>query len=118
MQENTDRETQSGAAPPEMEAHRNAIGEMLQKLSEKGIDLEKVAESAGISTTDVDALSHDDLLSLTTYIGKSHPEVLQSVSARYPAAQQLIAMLSGGSLGGMLGGIFGRQEPEDPEHKT
>ena len=112
MQENTDQGTGSSAAPHEMEAHRNAIGEMLQKLSEKGIDVEKVAESAGASGADVDALSHDDLLSLTTYIGKNHPEVLKSVSEKYPAVQQLMAMLSGGSLGGMLGGIFGRQEPE------
>jgi hypothetical protein len=99
------------AAPHEVEAHRNAVGAMLQNLSDKGIDVEKLAEQAGVSSADITALSHDDIGSLTVYIAKNHPEVLQSVAAKFPDAQGLIGLFAGsGGLSGMLSGLIGSKE--------
>ncbi|HEY9791349.1 MAG TPA: hypothetical protein V6D22_13180 [Candidatus Obscuribacterales bacterium] len=98
MQENADQK-----AGGQVQARRNAIGEVLQRLSDKGIDVEGIAENAGVPTADVNALSHDDLISLTAYISQNHPEVLKNVSERFPALQGLIGMLEGGELQGILG---------------
>lgn len=103
----------ASAAPHEVDAHRNALGEMIQTLSDKGIDVQKLAEQAGVQSTDIDELSHGDLANLTAYIAQNHPEVLSSVASRFPAAQGLIGMFaSGGALSGMLGGIFARKEQD------
>jgi hypothetical protein len=95
------------AAPHEVEAHRNAIGDMLQSLSDKGIDVAKLAQQAGVSSADIDQLSHDDLGSLTVFIARNHPEVLQAVAARYPAAQGLIGMFASNSgFANVVAGFF------------
>ena len=103
------------AAPHEVEAHRNMLGDALQSLSDKGIDVDALAEKAGVSSSDVDALNHDDLANLTQYVAQNHPEILQQVTDRYPAAQGLLGMVLGGNQGGssggsggFLGGILGR----------
>ena len=105
--------TLSNAAPHEITAHRNALGNMLQALSAKGIDDEQLAEKAGVPSNDVDALSHDDLVALTVYIAQNHADVLQSVAARFPAAQRLMAVISGNQLGDVLGGIFGSKPRQE-----
>lgn len=91
------------AAPHEVEAHRSMIGEALQHLSDEGIDVDEIAEDAGINSSDVDALSNDDLATLTQYVAQNHPEVLQTVSDRFPAAQGLLSSLTGDD---GIGGIF------------
>jgi hypothetical protein len=99
----------ANASPQEVEAHRNMLGDTLQQLSDQGIDVNSLAEKAGISSADVDALSHDDIAQLTSYLSQNHPEVLQSVSERFPAAQGLLSSLTGaGDGGGALGGLLNR----------
>ena len=103
----------ASAPAHEVEAHRNALGEMMQQLSDKGIDVERLAEQAGLQSTDIQEMSHGDLAGLTAYIAQNHPEVLGTVASRFPAAQGLIGMIGGaGGLGGMLGGFFGRKPQE------
>jgi len=87
------------------QAHRNFIGDALQHLSDRGIDVESLAEKAGVSSADVDNLTQDDLGQLTQYVQQNHPEALQAVSSRYPEAQGILSSLGGG--GGFLGKLFG-----------
>lgn len=91
------------AAPHEVEAHRGMLGDAMQHLSEEGIDVDEIAEDAGISTSDVDALSNDDLTTLTQYVAQNHPEVLQAAADRFPAAQNLLSAITGDD---GIGGIF------------
>jgi len=103
--DSTDDGASALAAAPahEVAAHRNMLGDVLQNLSDSGIDVEELAERAGIDSADIDALSHDDLASLTQYVTQHHPEVVDEVSSRFPAAQGLLGMLSGGGLGRFFG---------------
>src|SRR4051794_34109235 len=63
-EENDDAEDDDGeqtvasAAPHEVEAHRNLIGTALQHLTDQGIDVESLAEQAGISSADVEEMTH------------------------------------------------------------
>ncbi len=103
----------ANAAPEDVDAHRNMIGEALQNLSDRGIDVESLAEKAGVSSADVDAMDHDDLATMTQYVAQHHPEVMQEVTDRFPQAQGLLGMVLGGSGGqsgggGFLGGLLGR----------
>jgi hypothetical protein len=96
-----DSDADSGAGS---QTHRNFIGEALQHLSDRGIDVEGLAEKAGVSSTDVNNLTEDDLGQLTQYIQQNHPEAIQAVSDRFPAAQGILSALGGG---GFLGKLFG-----------
>ena len=99
-------QTVANAAPHEAAAHRNMIGDALQRLSDQGIDVDSLAERAGVQSSDVDELSHGDLAGITQYIAQHHPEALQAVESRYPAAQGLLGALTGGG-GGIFGRLFG-----------
>ena len=99
----------ANATPDEVEAHRSMLGEVMQSLADEGIDIDEIAEDAGISTSDVDALGHDDIATLTQYVAQNHPEVLQTVSDRFPAAQNLLGALTGGGgdgIGGFITKLF------------
>ena len=98
----SDDDTDSGAGS---QTHRNFIGEALQHLSDRGIDVDSLAEDAGVSSADVNNLSDDDLGQLTQYIQQNHPQALQAVSDRFPQAQGILSSLGGG--GGFLGKLFG-----------
>ena len=93
----------AGASGHEVAAHRNMLGDVMQNLSGSGIDVEALAERAGIDSADVDALSHDDLATLTQYVTQHHPDVVQEAAGRFPAAQGLLGMLSGGGFGKFFG---------------
>ena len=95
----------ANASPDVVEAHRNMLGEVMQHLADNGIDIDEIAEDAGIHSSDVDALGHDDLATLTHYVAQNHPEVLQTVADRFPAAQGLLGTLTGGD-GGGIGGFI------------
>ena len=97
----------AGAAPHEQDAHRNMIGEALKNLSDRGIDVDSLAEKAGVSSGDVNELEHGDLSTMTKYLAQNHPEALQSVAGRFPAAQGILSSVTGGQ-GGMFGGMLGK----------
>lgn len=98
----------ANAHPDEVEAHRNLIGDVLSHLSDRGIDIDAIAEDAGVSSSDVQELTHGDLAGMTQYLAQNHPELLQSVSDRYPAAQNILgAVTGGGGIGGILGRFLG-----------
>ena len=94
------------ASDDEVDAHRNMLGEVIQNLADNGVDVDELAEKAGIESADVDALSHDDLATLTQYVAQNHSDLVQNVSDRFPAAQGLLGAITGGG-GGLLGKLFG-----------
>ncbi len=98
----------SDAAPQEVDAHRNMIGDALQQLSDRGIDVDELAEKAGVSSADVNELDHGDLAGITQYLAQNHPELMQEVSSRFPQAQGLLSSVLGGSGGSGLSGLLGR----------
>ncbi len=103
----------AGAAPEEVDAHRSLLSEAMQMLQGQGVDTDAVASQAGAATTDPQQMSHGDLLSTTLALARQHPEVLQMVAQRFPAAQGLLGSVLGGgggqaAGGGLLGGLLGR----------
>jgi len=94
------------------DTHRGVLAGVLDTLQQNGVDVDALAQRAGVATADVDALKHDDLMQLAQYVQQNHPEILQQVAARIPAAQGLLGMLGGGSGGdsggGGIGGMIGR----------
>jgi len=92
------------ASPQEVDAHRGILSGVLEQLSSRGIDVASLAEKAGVSTDDVNALSHDDLAGLTGYLAQHHPQELAGVASQFPQAQGLLGSLLGGAGGG--GGAF------------
>ena len=60
---------------------------------------------AGVGTTDPSQMSHGDLVSTTLALARAHPEVMQMVASRFPAAQGLLgSVLGGGAAQGAEGG--------------
>lgn len=96
----------ANAAPHEVDAHRNMIGDALQRLTDQGIDVESLAQRAGVDSADVNELTHGDLANITQYLTQHHPEALQAVSDRYPAAHGILGILTGGG-GGFFSHLFG-----------
>lgn len=106
-----DSQDMDAATPVNMEEHRGMLGGVIQQLEANGINVDDLAQRVGIPTADVDALSHDDLMSLAQYVATNHPEVLQQVAENFPAAQGLLGLLGAGGAqggGGLLGGLLGR----------
>ena len=99
-QDNGDPDSGAGS-----QTHRNFLGDALQHLSDRGIDVDSLAEKAGVDSADVDNLSQDDLSQLTQNVQQNHPDALQAVGDRYPQAQGILSSLGGG--GGFLGKLFG-----------
>lgn len=83
------------ASDSEVSAHRNLIGDVLEKLSDNGIDVDELAEKAGVDSSDVDALSHDDLAGLTQYVTQHHPGIVQRIADNYPDAQGILGFFTG-----------------------
>lgn len=103
----------------EVEAQRGLLSEALGALSRQhGIDPFQVAQQAGVGTPDVNALGAGDLAQLTIHLARTNPEILHAVAQHFPAAQPLLAILTGGQAtpvnsgggigGGILGGLLGR----------
>ena len=96
----------SNAPDHVVDAHRNMLGSALDNLKNQGVDVESLAEKAGVSSSDMDELSNGDLASMTSYLSANHPEVLQAAASRFPAAQGLLSSLTSGG-GGFLGKFLG-----------
>lgn len=101
------------AAPEQVDAHRGLLAEAMQMLQGQGVDAGAVASGAGAATTDPQQMSHGDMMSTTMALARQHPEVMQMVAQKFPAAQGLLgSVLGGGGAqaggGGMLGGLLGK----------
>lgn len=104
------------AAPEEVDAHRGLLSQALSHLGGQGVDVQSLLGQAGVGTTDPSQMSHSDLVSTTLALARSHPEVVQMISSRFPAAQGLLSSVLGGGAsqgaagegGGALGGLLGR----------
>lgn len=105
------------ADPEAQGAHQNMLSEALGHLGGQGVDVQGLLGQAGVGTTDPSQMSHGDLVSTTMALARSHPEVLQMVASRFPAAQGLLGSVLGGGAaqgaegqagGGMLGGLLGK----------
>ena len=108
------------ADPEAQDAHKDMLSEALGHLGGQGVDVQSLLGQAGVGTTDPSQMSHGDLVASTLALARSHPEVLQMVASRFPAAQGLLGSVLGGGAaqgaegadgqagGGMLGGLLGR----------
>ena len=104
------------ADPEAQGAHKDMLSEALGHLGGQGVDVQGLLGQAGVGTTDPSQMSHGDLVSTTLALARSHPEVLQMIASRFPAAQGLLGSVLGGGAaqgaegqaGGMLGGLLGR----------
>jgi len=67
-------------------AHRRLIGDVLQKLADRGFDVEDLAEQAGVGGHDPETLSADDLGVLTQFLAGHFPDVFEALQHRYPDA--------------------------------
>ena len=105
-------EAVENASPAESDAHKGMLGEVLDMLQSQGIDLDQLAQQYGLPHVDVDNLNGAQLAQLTQQLATQHPELLAQVAERFPAAQGILGMLTGGGSGGAggggLGGILGR----------
>ena len=104
------------ADPEAQDAHKDMLSEALGHLGGQGVDVQSLLGQAGVGTTDPSQMSHGDLVATTLALARSHPEVMQMVASRFPAAQGLLGSVLGGGAaqggeaagGGMLGGLLGR----------
>jgi len=105
------------AEPEAQDAHKDMLSEALSHLGGQGVDVQGLLGQAGVGTTDPSQMSHGDLISTTMALAQSHPEVLQMIASRFPAAQGLLGSVLGGGAaqgaegqagGGMLGGLLGK----------
>lgn len=77
-------------AANEVEAGRNALGELLGTLQDNGVDIDALAQQAGVDGTDIDDMEHGELVALAKHVAASHPELVQDTLGRYPVAQGLL----------------------------
>ena len=106
------------ADPEAQDAHKDMLSEALGHLGGQGVDVQSLLGQAGVGTTDPSQMSHGDLVASTLALARAHPEVLQMIASRFPAAQGLLGSVLGGGAaagaegqaggGGLLGGLLGR----------
>ena len=104
------------ADPEAQDAHKDMLSEALGQLGGQGVNVQSLLGAAGVGTTDPSQMSHGDLVATTMALAAAHPEVMQMVASRFPAAQGLLGSVLGGgaaqggesSGGGLLGGLLGR----------
>jgi hypothetical protein len=88
-----DTSASADASQDPSDSHRAALGSVLQSLQSRGIDVDALAQDAGVDSADVNALEGDDLTQLTQYVQQAHPELTQQVFSRFPLAQSLLGDL-------------------------
>lgn len=74
----------------EVEQGRNALGSLLGTLQNNGVDIDALAQQAGVDTTDIDDMEQGDLIALAKHVSATHPELAQGVLDRFPVAQGLL----------------------------
>ena len=101
----------ANVAPAEVDAHKDMLSEALGMLNGQGFDLGTIAQNFGLPHLDLNNLNAAQIVQLTQQLAQQHPEIVQEVAQRYPAAQGILGYLTGGSStggGGFLGGILGK----------
>ena len=84
------------ASPQSADATRNALGTMLGQLQSRGVDVNALAQQAGLDTADVDDMEHGDMIALAKHVAGAHPELAQTVLGQFPAAQGILGRFLGG----------------------
>lgn len=85
----TDEET------PVDDTHREAVGAAVAQAQSQGLDMGQLSQQLGLSTDDVNAMTHGDLMSVAKHLASEHPEIAQNLLGRIPV------------IGGLLGSLFG-----------
>jgi hypothetical protein len=96
------------ANPEADQQQRGFLQEAMSVLSSQGVSPDAVAQQAGVSSANPSQLPHQDLIALSMHLLEQHPEVVQQIAHRFPAAQGVLGMLGGQSGESMLGGLLGR----------
>ena len=99
------------AAPEDVAAHRDLLGQIMGHLSGQGVNVQSLLGQAGVGTTDPGQMSHGDLVSTTLALARAHPEVVTEIANRFPEAGGLLSDVlgaGGAAGGGPLGGLLGR----------
>jgi hypothetical protein len=94
----------------EISEYRNLLGDVLEEISDRmGEFNEGIAQRAGLSTADIDAMTHQELALLARYTAQNYPDIFAEVAARYPAVEGMIPTLldqsDDGGGGSYLGGV-------------
>jgi hypothetical protein len=91
----TTEETDATEGADVDETHRAAVSDAVAQAQGQGLDLGQLSQQLGLSTEDVNAMTHGDLMSVATHLAKEHPEIAQNLLGRVPV------------IGGLLGNLFG-----------
>ncbi len=91
----TDQSSDADTTQAEADQHRNALGILVESLRGRGIDVDSLAQDAGLDSADVANLQDDDVETLAKYAAQNHPELTQQVYSRFPLAQGLLGRLLG-----------------------
>ncbi|BDI29700.1 hypothetical protein CCAX7_17510 [Capsulimonas corticalis] len=96
------------SSPEADQQQRGLLQEVMNVLSSRGVDPGAVAQQAGVPSANPSHLPHQDLIALTQHLLQQHPEIVQQVAQRFPAAQSILGMLGGQAGEDVLGGLLGR----------
>src|SRR5689334_821655 len=78
----------------EVSEYRSLLGDVLEEINDQlGEFNEGIAQRAGVSTGDVEALTHRELAVLARYLAQNYPDIFSEIAARYPAAEGMIPTL-------------------------
>ena len=80
---------------PVDDTHREAVGAAVAQAQSQGLDMGQLSQQLGLSTDDVNAMTHGDLMSVAKHLASEHPEIAQNLLGRIPV------------IGGLLGSLFG-----------
>jgi ribosome-binding protein aMBF1 (putative translation factor) len=73
-----------------VEEHREAIGNALSEAADRqGISLSDLASQIGLSSDDVNELTHDDLMTAAKHLAREHPDLVESFVERLPLGNVL-----------------------------
>jgi hypothetical protein len=91
----------------EVSEYRGLLSDVLEEINDQlGEFDEGIAQRAGISTADVDAMTHRELALLARYTAQNYPDIFTEVAARYPSAEGMIPTLMDESDDGGGGGFL------------
>jgi len=80
----------SDTATGDVEEHREAIGSALSEAADcQGMTLTDLAAQIGLSSDDVNELTHDDLMTAAKHLAREHPDLVESFVERLPLGNVL-----------------------------